>query len=45
MIMIDLRTFIIKILFFIITKPPFFYKIGGRHSTTRYSLYLIIFIY
>ena len=37
MIAMYLRTFIIKILLFIITKPPFFYKIRGRHSTTDVS--------
>jgi len=34
MIAMYLRTFIIKILLFIIIRPPFFYKIRGRHSTT-----------
>ncbi len=37
MIAMYLRTFIIKILFFIIIKPPFFQKIRGRHSTTDVS--------
>ena len=37
MIAMYLRTFIIKILFFIFIKPPFFYKIRGRHSTTDVS--------
>ena len=31
MIAIRRRTFIIKVLFFI-SIPPFFFKIGGRHS-------------
>ena len=33
MIAMYLRTFIIKILFFIFIKPPFFCKNEGRHST------------
>ena len=37
MIVRYLRTFIIKILFFIIIKPPFFHKIRGRHPNW-YSL-------
>jgi len=37
MIAMYLRTFIIKILFFIFIRPPFFFKIRGRHSTTDVS--------
>ncbi len=33
MIEMSLRTFIIKVLVFILIKPPF----GGRHSTTKCS--------
>ncbi len=34
MIAMYLRTFIIKILFFIIIKPPLYWRFG-RHSTTN----------
>ena len=39
MIAIRRRTFIIKVLFFIST-PPFFRKIGGRHSHQMFLLEL-----
>ena len=34
MIAMRFRTFITKVLFFIIIKPPLYFKIRGRHPTT-----------
>ena len=42
MIAMYLRTFTIKILFFIFIKPPL-YKRFGRHSTTDYSLNILYY--
>ena len=39
MIAIRRRTFIIKVLFFI-SIPPFFFKIGGRHSHQMFGAYV-----
>ena len=38
MIVMYRRTFIIKILFFIFIKPPFFKKNEGRHSTLMFPI-------
>ena len=45
MIAMYLRTFIIKSLFFIIIKPPFFLKIRGRHSTNEVSYIQLYYLY
>jgi len=45
MIAMYLRTFIIKILFFIFIRPPFFFKIRGRHSTTDVSYMWLYHLY